>query len=133
MVRIPSSQTTLSGLKLTCLFNTLASRSYLPTLSALVSSGLPTLLWAGDADAVCDWFGGYASVNNISYRHSAAFKAKPVTNYTVNGEVGGTFKTVGDLSWIRVFGSGHEVPAFKPELAFQVFKQLMSRGTVWAT
>ncbi|RDL34760.1 uncharacterized protein BP5553_07888 [Venustampulla echinocandica] len=110
-----------------------SSRSYLPTLSDLVSSGLPTLLWAGDADAVCDWFGGYACVNSISYRHSSTFKNKALTNYTVNGAVGGTFKTVGDLSWIRVFDSGHMVPAFQPELAFQVFKQLMSKGTVWAT
>jgi hypothetical protein len=36
-----------------------------------------------------------------------------VSSYTVNGAAGGTFKTVGNLSWLRVFGAGHEVPYYR--------------------
>jgi Serine carboxypeptidase len=37
------------------------------------------------------------------------FQAEAVSSYTVNGSAAGTYKTVGNLSWLRVFGAGHEV------------------------
>lgn len=88
------------------------SRLYLPTLSTVVQLGIQTLVWAGDADWIRDWFGGLASAESLTYSGSAASKKKAVNNYTVDGVVGGTFKTEGDLSWLRVFGTGHEVCAF---------------------
>jgi carboxypeptidase C (cathepsin A) len=45
----------------------------------------------------------------------------------------GTYKTVDNLSWLRVFGSGHEVPAFQPELALQVFIQTMRGDAIEST
>jgi hypothetical protein len=110
-----------------------ASRSFLPALSSVVQSGITTVIWAGDADATCDWFGGFYSANAIEYAGQAIFENKLVTNYTVKGEVGGEFKTVGKLSWLRVFESGHEVPAFQPELALQVFKQTMQKTAIHST
>ncbi|KAF8848062.1 alpha/beta-hydrolase [Acephala macrosclerotiorum] len=62
-------------------------RSFLPTLSRVVQSGITVLIWAGDADSVCDWFGGYASVNAIDYSSSDAFRDTPVENFTVGGVV----------------------------------------------
>lgn len=56
-----------------------------------------------------------------------------MTNYTVKGVVRGEFKKVGRLSWLRVFESGHEVPAFQPELALQVFKQTMQKTAIQST
>jgi carboxypeptidase C (cathepsin A) len=85
------------------------SRSFLPTLSTVVKSGIQVLIWAGDADWICNWFGGLASAESLTYSGQAAFKKMAVSNYTVNGVAGGTFKTVGNLSWLRVFGAGHEV------------------------
>jgi carboxypeptidase C (cathepsin A) len=98
-----------------------------------VQSGITTVLFAGDADAVCDWFGGLASANAIEYSDQEDFQNKPVSNYTVNGAVKGTFKTVGNLSWLRVFDSGHEVAAFQPELALQLFTQTMQKKPLSST
>jgi carboxypeptidase C (cathepsin A) len=99
----------------------------------VVQSGVTTVIWAGDADAACDWFGGLASVNTVQYPGHFIFKDKPVTNYTVNGVVGGTFKSVENLSWLRVFESGHEVAAYQPALAYQVFKQTLSKRAIYST
>ncbi|PMD30346.1 alpha/beta-hydrolase [Hyaloscypha variabilis F] len=109
------------------------SRSYLPTLSTVVQSGIQTLIWAGDADWICNWFGGLASAEALTYSGSTAFKKKAVSNYTVNGATGGTFKTEGNLSWLRVFGAGHEVPYYQPALALQAFKQTMQKKTISST
>lgn len=94
---------------------------------------MTTVIWAGDADAACDWFGGFAVANAIEYPGHYAFKNKSVKNYTTDGVVGGTFKTLGNLSWLRVFDSGHEVPAYKPELSLQVFKQTMKKTAIFST
>jgi carboxypeptidase D len=84
-------------------------------LSKVEQSGIQALIWAGDADWICNLFAGLASAEYLMYSDSAAFKKKAVGNYTVNGVAAGTFKTEGDLSWLRVFvqynGAGHEVCA----------------------
>jgi carboxypeptidase C (cathepsin A) len=98
-----------------------------------VQSGITTLIWAGDADSVCDWFGGFASANAIEFSASSTFKDKAVVNYTVEGVAKGTYKTVDNLSWLRVFESGHEVPYFQPEVALQVFKQTMQKKPIYST
>ncbi|KAL7936598.1 Alpha/Beta hydrolase protein [Trichoderma chlorosporum] len=108
-------------------------RSYLPALSSVVESGVTTVIWAGDADSVCDWFAGFAAANAIEYQSQTAFNQKAVADYTVNGVTGGEFKTVGALSWLRVFGAGHGVPAYQPELALQVFKQTMMKTPLKST
>lgn len=98
-----------------------------------MKSGVRTVIWAGDADSACDWFGGLASANAIEYEGQDLFNSQLVTNYTVDGVVEGNFKSVGNLSWLRVFNSGHEVPAFRPELALQVFKQTMGKEALRST
>jgi carboxypeptidase C (cathepsin A) len=110
-----------------------AVRPVLSELSSVVQSGVQTVLYAGDADCVCDWFGGFASANAIEYSGQVRFQSTQVINYTVNGEVKGTFKTEGKLSWLRVFNSGHQVPSFQPELALQVFIQTMQKKTLFST
>lgn len=35
-----------------------------------------------------------------------------LSSYTVNGTAGGMFKTVNNLSWLTVYGAGHEVPYY---------------------
>jgi carboxypeptidase C (cathepsin A) len=84
----------------------------LSALSDVVKSGVTTLIWAGDADWICNWFGGQAAAEAIVYTGQTQFKAKSLTSYTVNGTAGGTFKTVSNLSFLRVFGAGHEVPYY---------------------
>jgi hypothetical protein len=76
-----------------------------------------------------------------------------VASYTVSGTAAGTFKTVGNLSWLRVFGAGHEVPYYRtyfqlvwkveevamltyhiePAVALQVFKQTMQKKAISST
>jgi carboxypeptidase C (cathepsin A) len=92
-------------------------RSYMPALSSVVQSGLTTIIWAGDADFNCNWFGNLDVVNALAWSKAAEFKGLEVSNYTVNGTVGGTFKTLDNLSWLRVFEAGHEVMFYSESAA----------------
>lgn len=91
------------------------------------------VVWAGDADWICNWFGGLAAANAVTYAGSSAFNAAPLEPYTVNGAEGGTFKTVDNFSFLRVFGAGHEVPYYQPAVALQVFRQTMGGEALSST
>jgi carboxypeptidase D len=117
----------------------------------VVKSGVNTLVWAGDADRVCDWMGNLAVADAVAYPDIHVFKHKEVKNYTVNGVVAGTYKTESLLNWLRVFESGHSVSYYRklgvrrgstgltestfiePELALQVFKQVMEGRPIHST
>lgn len=109
------------------------SRSFLTQLSDVVKSGVTTVVWAGDADWICNWFGGQAAAEAVTFAGQAAFKAKALASYTLNGAAAGTFKNVDNFSFLRVFGAGHEVPFYTPQVALQVFKQTMQGQALSST
>ncbi|KAI9447568.1 Alpha/Beta hydrolase protein [Lactarius indigo] len=103
------------------------ARSFLSTLSTVVQSGIQVLIWAGDADWVCNTAGVEAVVSRLEFAQSAEFNSKSLVPYTVNGVQGGVFKTAGNLSFLNVFKSGHEIPAYHPDLSLQAFIQTLSQ------
>ncbi|KAF4461546.1 carboxypeptidase D [Fusarium albosuccineum] len=102
-------------------------RSFLPTLKQVIDSNITVLIWAGDADWICNWMGNYRALNSIS---SKSFLAQPLKPYTVNGKKYGEFKASGNLSWLRVYEAGHEVPAYQPEAALAAFIATMSKKPI---
>ena len=109
------------------------ARSFEAVLGKVVASGVQTVIWAGDADWICNAEGGYNVVQALEWPQSRAFSGKRLAPYTVNGQTKGSFKTVGNLSWLKVFDAGHEVPYYQPETALQVFKQTMMRRPLSST
>ena len=109
------------------------SKNFLPQLSSVVKSGVTTVIWAGDADWICNWFGGQAASEAVTFSGQSTFQAMSLAPYTVSGNQGGTFKTVDNFSFLRVFGAGHEVPYYQPALALQVFDQTMGKKAIAST
>ncbi|KAK7701937.1 hypothetical protein SLS64_010071 [Diaporthe eres] len=101
------------------------ARSFLDTLSTVVQSGISTLIWAGDADWICNYLGNERSANKIEYSDSAEFQATALQEYVLNGTSYGQYKTVGNLNYLRVYAAGHEVPYYQPEASLHTFKQIM--------
>lgn len=89
------------------------SRSYLQQLSDVVQFGVRTLMWAGDADWICNWLGYKETADKVSYSGHHEFAAGKLVEYSVNGAQKGTYKTVDNLSYLRVFEAGHEVPFYR--------------------
>lgn len=69
----------------------------------------------------------------VHYPGQAAFKARQLGNYSVDGVVSGTFKMEGNLAFLRVFGAGHGVSWDKPKVALQVFEQMMKKEGLRST
>ncbi|KAF8965392.1 alpha/beta-hydrolase [Flammula alnicola] len=102
------------------------ARTLLPQLAALANSGLKMLIWAGDADINCNWLGGHASVLAMDWFGKERLAKTPFTNMTIDGEAVAAIQNVDNFSFARVYQSGHEVPAFQPQAAFEIFKQIVN-------
>ncbi|EPQ50550.1 alpha/beta-hydrolase [Gloeophyllum trabeum ATCC 11539] len=103
------------------------ARTLLPQLGALANSGLKMLIWAGDADINCNWLGGHASVLAMNWYGSARLHATPFTNMTIDGTPVAAVQNVDNFTFARVYASGHEVPAFQPAAALEIFTQVINK------
>ncbi|KAH9903132.1 alpha/beta-hydrolase [Cubamyces lactineus] len=103
------------------------ARTLLPQLAALANSRLKILIWAGDADINCNWLGGHASVLAMDWYGNETLHRTPLTNMTIHGKPVASIQNVDNFSFARVFEAGHEIPAFQPEVAFEVFSQIVRK------
>ncbi|KAJ7178167.1 alpha/beta-hydrolase [Mycena filopes] len=102
------------------------ARTWLPQLGALANSTLKILIWAGDADINCNWIGGHESVLAMDWYGKERFADAVFTNMTINGAAVAAIKNIDNFSFARVYAAGHEVPAFQPEAALEIFKQVIA-------
>jgi len=106
------------------------ARTLLPQLAALANSRLKMLIWAGDADINCNWLGGHASVLAMDWYGNATLHRTPFFNMTIKGQAVAAVQNVDNFSFARVFASGHEVPAFQPEAALEIFSQVIRKEQI---
>ena len=138
-------------------------RSARSNLEAVINAGVRTILYDGDADFICNYIGFEAMVRasrsfallsyspyadlvalfpqiaSLTTKFSADFAKQKFATYTVNGKSAGLYKNAGTLSYLRVFGAGHEVPAYlwrgvpRGAAALQMFTQIMSGNPLSGT
>jgi len=109
------------------------SRNKIPNVSRVVQSGVQTLIWAGDADWICNWYANRDAADAIDYPGKEAFNAKAMEPFEVNGQKKGEFKNVDNLTFLRVYDGGHEIMYYQPEASLQAFRQTMQRKAVFST
>ncbi|KAF9475477.1 serine carboxypeptidase [Pholiota conissans] len=103
-------------------------RNSRPDLESVIDAGVRTLIYNGDADYIVNYMGVEAMIANLNTKFSSEYNNQKFQDYKVAGEVAGQFKQAGNFTYIRVFGAGHEVPAYKfgnldyGQAASQMFK-----------
>ncbi|KAH9912758.1 alpha/beta-hydrolase [Epithele typhae] len=103
------------------------ARSLLPALANLANERMKILIWAGDADINCNWLGGHASVLAMDWYGNETLHATPFTNMTIGDTAIAAIQNVDNFSFARVFQAGHEVPAFQPAAALEIFSQIIRK------
>jgi carboxypeptidase C (cathepsin A) len=109
--------------------------SYIPAIADLLNAGVRVGLIYGDRDYICNWMGGEAMSLRIAARTSGTYFAR-FTNagyapIIVNTSyIGGVVRQFGNLSFSRIYDAGHQVPAYQPETAFQVFARIIGGTSV---
>jgi carboxypeptidase C (cathepsin A) len=100
---------------------------FLEDIASVLDSGVKVALVYGDRDFACNWIGGEQVSLSIQYSQTQNFKNAGYAQMHTNGSyVGGMVRQYGNFSFTRVFQSGHEVPAYQPETAFQIFNRTLN-------
>ncbi|CAK3839225.1 Carboxypeptidase S1 B [Lecanosticta acicola] len=99
---------------------------WLDKLAYLLESGIKVTMMYGDRDFYCNWQGGEAVSLAINYTHSADFLAAGYADIQVNDSyIGGQVRQYGNLSFSRVYQSGHLLPLYQPETAYRIFMRAL--------
>ena len=91
---------------------------------------IPVLIYAGDADWICNWLGNQAWTNALDWPGKTAFNNAPITG--VNGADGkeyGKVKNAQGFAFLRVYQAGHEVPSYQPKASLNFFNRWL--GGEW--
>ena len=98
-------------------------QSLLQDLTDIVNSGVRVALFYGDADYICNWFGGQAVSLQFNYTHAEQFRAAGYAPMMVGGKEVGEVRQYGNFSFTRIYEAGHEVPFYQPEAALALFNR----------
>ncbi|TKA65342.1 hypothetical protein B0A55_09440 [Friedmanniomyces simplex] len=100
-------------------------RSLIVDLETILDAGVRVALYYGDADYICNWFGGQAISESLNYTHAAQFRESLYSPYVVDSVEYGEVRQYGNFSFLRVYESGHEVPYYQPKAALEFFRRVL--------
>ncbi|CDS06098.1 Putative Prepro-carboxypeptidase Z [Lichtheimia ramosa] len=102
------------------------ARSYIPAVEKLLKEGIPVLIYVGDADVICNWYGNLDVVDSLKWDGSDAFSKTKLEAWKADGKEVGQFRSADKLTFVRVYEAGHEVPMYQPEAALSMFQTWIS-------
>ncbi|KAJ7098236.1 alpha/beta-hydrolase [Mycena epipterygia] len=102
-------------------------RSALPPLAALADAQFPILIWVGDADIKANWVGVHEAMVSMSWYGNITLNNTALMNWTIDGTAVASLKTVDAFTFSRVFGGGHNLPAFVPSTALEFFSHVVQK------
>ncbi|KAI4924239.1 uncharacterized protein J4E92_007320 [Alternaria infectoria] len=104
--------------------------NFLEDLEEILSYGVRVALLYGDADYICNWFGGEAVSLAVNYTDSEAFRAAGYTPFLVDGVEYGEVREYGNFSFTRIYEAGHEVPYYQPVASLEHFKRVLDHVVI---
>jgi cathepsin A (carboxypeptidase C) len=95
---------------------------------------IPVLLYAGDADFICNWLGNKAWSEVLEWPGKKDYSPKSLKplKLTESGKKVGEFKSSGNFTFIRMFAGGHMVPMDQPKSSLDMFNRWLG-GEWWET
>jgi carboxypeptidase D len=100
--------------------------NFIEDLEDILTRPVRVALIYGDADYICNWFGGQAISLATNFTHSKEFRAAGYAPFTVDGVEYGETREYGNFSFTRVYEAGHEVPYYQPVAALQLFNRTLN-------
>lgn len=100
---------------------------YVDEIAPLLEDNVRILIYAGDADFVCNWMGNKAWTLDLKWSGKEEFVAANDTEWYSEraGRQGGLLRKTTDnrFAFLRVFGAGHMAPYDQPESTLDMLQQ----------
>lgn len=97
--------------------------NFIEDVEYLLNQSVRVSLVYGDADYICNWFGGEAVSLAVNYTHSDEFRKAGYAPVMVAGGEYGEVRQYGNFSFVRLYEAGHEVPYYQPLAALEIFNR----------
>ncbi|KNC84790.1 hypothetical protein SARC_02998 [Sphaeroforma arctica JP610] len=92
-------------------------RDLSPNVTMLLEDDLDVLIYAGEADYICNWMGNREWTLALPWSGHDGFNAAEVKDWKVNGKVSGTVRKYRNFMFKTIADAGHMVPLDQPEAA----------------
>ncbi|KAL9005667.1 MAG: hypothetical protein Q9188_001573 [Gyalolechia gomerana] len=99
--------------------------NFIEDLETILNNSIRVSLFYGDADYICNWFGGQAVSLAVNYTNKAEFAAAGYTPFMVDGTEYGEVREYGNFSFLRIYEAGHEVPFYQPLASLEFFRRVL--------
>lgn len=103
---------------------------FIDDLEFLLNSTVRVALFYGDADYICNWFGGEAVSNALQFAHTKEFAQVGYTPFLVDGVEYGSVREYGNFSFLRIYEAGHEVPYYQPLASLEFFRRVLGNKDI---
>lgn len=92
----------------------------------LLTADKRVLIYSGDQDFICNWMGGEAWVNNVEWGRQDEFLETEYVEWAVNGKAYGAMRHVDNLTFLRLYDSGHMAPMDQPVASLEMISRFLS-------
>ncbi|KAL8760184.1 MAG: hypothetical protein Q9199_000206 [Rusavskia elegans] len=104
--------------------------NFIEDLQMILNTSVRVALFYGDADYICNWFGGEAVSLAVNYTHKEQFAAAGYTPFIVDGDEYGEVREYGNFSFLRIYEAGHEVPFYQPLASLEFFRRVLGNRDI---
>ncbi|KAK9711335.1 hypothetical protein K7432_007901 [Basidiobolus ranarum] len=99
---------------------------YFEVIPSLLSDGIRVLIYAGDADFICNWYGNKAWTLDLDWSGKKQFNSAKDLPWNNGGHPAGEVRSFGNFTFLRVFGAGHMVPHDQPANALDMINRWLA-------
>lgn len=87
---------------------------------------IPVLIYAGDADFICNWLGNLAWTQQLEWPGQKSYVKAPMEDLELDGKTIGSVKSGANLTFTRIHGGGHMVPYDQGEASLSMLNRWLS-------
>ena len=87
---------------------------------------IPVLIYAGDADFICNFLGNEAWLEALSWPGKKDYNEAKKKDLTMDGKAYGYYKSSGNLTFMAIGQAGHMVPFNQPENSIDFLNRWLS-------
>ena len=89
---------------------------------------IPVLIYAGDADFICNWLGNLAWTKALEWPGQKSYVKAPIEDFKLqdDGTKLGSVKSAGNFTFMRIHAAGHMVPYDQPTASLEMLNRWLS-------
>ncbi|KAI8326155.1 peptidase S10, serine carboxypeptidase [Martensiomyces pterosporus] len=101
-------------------------KPYVREVPPLLEAGIRVLIYAGDADFICSWYGNKAWTLDLEWPGKGGFNKAGDAAWNVGPKQAGEARSFENFTFLRVFEAGHMAPYDQPENSLDMINRWLS-------